>query len=61
MEESRERWFDGGEAREQILLDGVINGGGKRVKRLIRSVGGRWIGDDKYLARECFGCVPRLT
>lgn len=54
-----------GERREnvgQILLDGVINGGGKRVKRLIRSVRGfRWIGDDKYLARECFGCVPRLT
>lgn len=36
-----------GERREnvgQILLDGVINGGGKRVKRLIRSVRGfRWM------------------
>lgn len=60
--ESRDGLAERRQNVRQILLDGVINWG-KRVKRLIRRWRGgvRWIGDDKYLARECFGCVPRLT
>lgn len=60
--ESRDGLAERRQNVRQILLDGVINWE-KRVKRLIRRWEGgvRWIGDDKYLGRECFGCVLRLT